>query len=68
MRLNNKRAEPALESNSMELFEEIFNQATMEIRIEKEGKAQKQKYSPVLASSRGLRQELKAAEKKVIRP
>jgi hypothetical protein len=44
---NKKSGDPTSESNSQKLFEEIFKQATMEIRIEKEGKAQGQKYTPV---------------------
>jgi hypothetical protein len=46
------RAESAPESNSQELFNEIFTQATMEIRIEKRGKAQTDSHTPVLARGR----------------
>jgi cell division protein FtsN len=61
--------EPTPESNSQEVFEEIFKQATMEIRIEKEGKAESQKYTPVLAPGRWQQQQkLKDAEKKVLKP
>jgi hypothetical protein len=64
-----KNGEPTPESKSQEVFEEIFKQATMEIRIEKEGKAQSQKYTPVLAPGRWQQQQkVKDAEKKVLKP
>jgi hypothetical protein len=51
------------------LFEEIFKQATMEIRIEKEGKAQSQKYTPVVAPGRWQQQHKSpGAEKRVLKP
>jgi hypothetical protein len=57
------------ESNSQELFEEIFKQATMEIRIEKEGKAQSQEYTPVLAPGRWQQQKkVKGDDKGVLKP
>jgi hypothetical protein len=64
-----KRGEPTPASNSQELFEEIFKQATMEIKIEKEGKAQSQKYSPVIAPGRWQQQKKsKDAEKRILKP
>jgi hypothetical protein len=64
-----ERADSAPESNSQELFEEIFKQATMEIRIEKEGKAQSQKYTPVLAPGRWQQQKkVKGDDKGVFKP
>jgi SPOR domain len=63
-----KREEPIPDSNSQELFEEIFKQATMEIRIEKEGKAQSQKYTPVVAPGRWQQQHKSpGAEKRVLK-
>jgi hypothetical protein len=52
------------------LFEEIFKQATMEIRIEKEGKAKDKKYTPVDAPGRWQQQQetAKAADKRIIKP
>jgi hypothetical protein len=52
-----EREDSAPESNSQELFEEIFKQATMEIRIEKEGRAQSQKYTPARAPGRWQQQK-----------
>jgi hypothetical protein len=64
-----KRAESAPESNSQELFNEIFKQATMEIRIEKSGEAKGQEYTPVLAPGRWQQQQkLQDAEKRVLQP
>jgi len=64
-----RNGEPTPESNSQEVFEEIFKQATMEIRIEKEGKAQSQKYTPGLAPGRWQQQQkVKDAEQKVLKP
>ena len=64
-----KQGEPAPESNSQELFEEIFKQATMEIKIEKEPKAHGQKYSPILAPGRWQQQQqLKDTEERVLKP
>jgi len=61
--------EPAPESNSQELFNEIFKQATMEIRLEKEGKAQSQKCTPVLAPGRWQQQQkVKDVEKNILKP
>jgi hypothetical protein len=61
--------ESAPESTSQELFDEIFKQATMEIRIEKEGKAQSQKYTPVVAPGRWRQQQkVKNAEKRILKP
>jgi hypothetical protein len=64
-----KRAEPAPESNSQELFEDIFKQATMEIRIEQAGKAQSQKYTPVPAPGRWQQQQkARDSDKGVLKP
>jgi cell division septation protein DedD len=64
-----KRGEPTPASNSQELFEEIFKEATMEIRIEKSGKAQSQEYTPVLAPGRWQQQQkLKDAGKRILKP
>jgi len=64
-----KSAESPPESNSQELFNEIFKQATMEIRIEKSGKAQGHQYTPLLAPGRWQQQQkLKDAEKSVPQP
>jgi hypothetical protein len=62
-------AESTTESNSQELFEEIFKQATMEITIEKEGKAGSQEYKPVIAPGRWQQQRYSPdAEKRVLKP
>jgi cell division septation protein DedD len=65
---NRKSGDLTSESNSQELFEEIFKQATMEIRIEKEGKGKGQKYTPAVAPGRWQQQETaKAAHKSVLK-
>jgi cytoskeletal protein RodZ len=64
-----KRAESAPEANSQELFNEIFKQATMEIRIEKEGKAQSDSHTPVLAPGRWQQQQkARDSDKGVLKP
>jgi len=66
---NKKSGDPTPESDSQELFEEIFKQATMEIRIEKEGKAQGQKYTPVDAPGRWQQQQkVRDSDKVVLKP
>jgi len=69
-RNNKKSGDSTPESNSQELFEEIFKQATMEIRIEKEGKAKGKKYTPVDAPGRSQQQQetAKAADKRILKP
>ena len=60
---------PSPEFDSQELFNEIFKQATMEIRLEKEGKAQSQSYTPVLAPGRWQQQQkVKGVEKNILKP
>jgi len=66
---NKKSGDSTPESNSQELFEEIFKQATMEIRIEKEGKAESKKYTQVVAPGRWQQQKnAKVADKGVLKP
>jgi hypothetical protein len=61
--------EPAPESNSQELFNEIFKQATTEIRIEKEGTARSQKHTPVLAPGRSPQhQKVKDGQEMILKP
>ena len=64
-----KSGEPTPESDSLELFEELFKQATMEISLEKKGKAQSQKYTPVLAPGRWQQQQkVRDPDKGVLKP
>jgi len=63
-----RSGEPTPASNSQELFEEIFKEATMEIKIEKAGKAQNQKHTPVLAPGRWQQHKLLDADKGVLKP
>jgi hypothetical protein len=61
--------EPAPESDSQELFNEIFRQATMEIRLERQGKAKGQKDPPVQAPGRWQQQQkVKEIEKIILKP
>jgi hypothetical protein len=64
-----KRGELTPASNSQELFEEIFKEATMEIKIEKSRKAQGEEYTPVLPPGRWQQQQkVKDADKGVLKP
>jgi SPOR domain len=64
-----KRGKPTPTSNSQELFEEIFKEATMEIKREKAGKSRSQEYTPVPAPGRWQQQQkLKDAEKALLKP
>jgi SPOR domain len=61
--------EPYREYDSQELFNEIFKQATMEIKLEKQGKTRSRKDTPVLVPGRWQQQQkVKEVEKHILKP
>jgi hypothetical protein len=61
--------DPAPEFDSQELFDEIFKQATMEIRLEKQGKSKNRKDTSVPAPGRWQQQQrVKDAENRILKP